>query len=52
MPFEISEIERLRYRVTDVEKSVTKRAVKELIVRERAQEALNSQRLKKHFDAP
>ncbi|CAD7963663.1 unnamed protein product [Amoebophrya sp. A25] len=50
LPFEVASIEQLRYRVRDVERSVTKKAVNAMRLRELQSEAVNSQRLKKYFD--
>ncbi|CAD7936340.1 unnamed protein product [Amoebophrya sp. A120] len=50
LPFDVCSIEQLRYRVRDVEKQVTKKAVTAMRLRELQAEAVNSQRLKKYFE--
>lgn len=47
---QMKDIERFRYRVDDVQRSVSKKAVKAIRVRELQREALLSQKLREHFD--
>ena len=51
LPFNVADVERFRYRVEDVRRAVTKRAVRDARVREIKNEMLNSERLKEHFAA-
>jgi len=50
LPLRLQDVERLRYRVTDVKKSVTPKEISAVRVRELQQEALNSQKLAAHFE--
>eukprot|EP00392_Amoebophrya_sp_AT5.2_P000882 g884.t1 len=50
LPFDVASIEQLRYRVQDVERAVTKKAVTAIRLRELQTEAVNSVRLKRYFD--
>mmetsp|Transcript_11642 Transcript_11642/g.18936 ORF Transcript_11642/g.18936 Transcript_11642/m.18936 type:complete len:564 (+) Transcript_11642:44-1735(+) len=48
--FRLTEIEGFRYRVEDVLRSITKRAIQEARMKDIRQEVLNSERLKSYFD--
>lgn len=50
LDFDLSELEGFRYRVEDVQRAVTKVAVKEARALELKAELLNSERLQSHFD--
>eukprot|EP00397_Hematodinium_sp_SG-2012_P020926 GEMP01021591.1.p1 GENE.GEMP01021591.1~~GEMP01021591.1.p1 ORF type:complete len:703 (+),score=196.11 GEMP01021591.1:55-2109(+) len=50
LPLRLEDVERLRYRVEDVRKSVTPKEVKAVRVRELQQEAMNSQKLAAYFE--
>lgn len=49
LDFDLSEIEGFRYRVEDMSRAVTKKAVKEARAAELKKEILNSERLQQHF---
>lgn len=50
LPLQMKDIERFRYRVEDIAKGVTKKAVRAYRARELQLEALNSERLKAYFE--
>ena len=50
LPLDVTDVEGFRYRVEDVSRAVTKKAVKDARTRELRAEALNSRRLRSYFE--
>lgn len=50
LALELSEIETFRYRVEDVRRAVTRRAIRDARLKEIKQEMLNSEKLRAHFE--